>query len=326
MGHASRKKKERKRRNDGSAFERFIERIERVLAPIGATVTRNAKVPDVDTGKPRDIDVWIRYEADGREKRIMIECRDRSKSDDVMWIEQLIGKRLSIKPDVVVAVTRKPISEPARLKAEKHEIQVRRLRDLDQGEVLGMVVTGIPGLTMSITDVRMSADCDHGAPTTLTLTFADDDAAKAEEGPPDIANLLKKDVMRSRFLFNESGQGLTIGHILRWARMNGWDPTRGGRLGQDVESTVKLTLGRELFIPTTGGGRRRVVAVEIGYKAYRRLDPIETSRHAYEGTPSPTRVIAGQWTAPDRRNQYQITLAIDEGGLKGEVEAVPIRA
>jgi hypothetical protein len=319
MGRKSRLKEERK--TDWREFESFIERIERVLAPTGASVRRNARIKDIDTGELRDIDVWIVKETSNGTKRTMVECRDRSKRQDVMWIEQLMGKRISVGADEVLAVTKKPISDPARVKAEKRGIQTRCVRELGDDEILGIFQTGIPGVTITLNRLDAEAVVDHVLPTELTLIFADGDPEKEADADPAVTEPLRHDLMRAKFIFDESGKhGLSIENILLWARRNGYDPARGGVLGQDIDSKVRLKAGQTLYAPTTGGGRRPVAEIEVSFKARRSHERIDLARHAYEGTPTPTRIVSGAWTSPDRKDRYTITLSVDDRGLRGEVE------
>ena len=58
------------------------------------TVTSPAFLYDKAAEEKREVDVLVEYtDAKGLPRKICIECRDRGKPQDVMWIEQLQQKR-----------------------------------------------------------------------------------------------------------------------------------------------------------------------------------------------------------------------------------------
>lgn len=76
-------------------FERQIERIHQLLEAEGATVTWDDRIPDPDSpSQPRQIDVSIRR--DGKLTRV--ECCIHKEPQDVTWIEELMGRRTSLRP------------------------------------------------------------------------------------------------------------------------------------------------------------------------------------------------------------------------------------
>lgn len=60
----------------------------------------------------------------------MVECRDRSKRQDVMWLEQIEGKRRSLQPMRVIAVSKRGFTKPAVTKARAWGIELRAFEDL----------------------------------------------------------------------------------------------------------------------------------------------------------------------------------------------------
>ncbi|HXE86199.1 MAG TPA: hypothetical protein VN524_05285, partial [Hyphomicrobiaceae bacterium] len=78
------------------AMEQQVERIKRLLEPDGSTVVRNEKIPDPDNPKqPRQIDMTIRRDG----KLTHVECRLHTNPQDVGWIEELMGRRISLGAD-----------------------------------------------------------------------------------------------------------------------------------------------------------------------------------------------------------------------------------
>ena len=75
-------------------IERQVERIERLIAQEGSEVTWNDRIPDPDNPRQRrQIDITIRR--DGR--LTIVECRMEKSPQDVTWIEQLMGRRESLR-------------------------------------------------------------------------------------------------------------------------------------------------------------------------------------------------------------------------------------
>ena len=113
-------------------FEELVALVESHLAPKGAIIRSPDKIRDNTTGNLREVDASIRYKVGSIPILITIECRDRSDTEDVTWIEQLIAKRDSINASVTVAVSSKGFSLPAITKARTNNIETRLLRDVSE--------------------------------------------------------------------------------------------------------------------------------------------------------------------------------------------------
>lgn len=126
-------------------FEHQIRRIHQLIEQPDSVITWNDRIPDPDNPKqPRQIDITIRRD----NKLTLVECRIHKEKQDVKWIEELIGRRASLKGDAVIAVSASGFTEGAILKAKKFGII---LRDV-----------------VSLTEEEISA---WGHSTTVTLTF-----------------------------------------------------------------------------------------------------------------------------------------------------------
>src|SRR5437016_5800572 len=114
-----------------TAMEQQVERIKRLLEPQGAEVLWNEKIPDPDNPKQlRQIDVTIRRDG----KLTHVECRVHQEPQDVSWIEELIGRRISLGADAVIAVSASGYTEGAILKANAKGIILRELSTLSEDE------------------------------------------------------------------------------------------------------------------------------------------------------------------------------------------------
>jgi hypothetical protein len=112
-------------------FERRIERIHRLLEE-EAVVTWNERIPDPDNpSQPRQIDITIRRDG----KLTIVECRLHKERQDVKWIEELIGRRASLRANAAIAVSASGFTDGAQAKAEKFGIILRDLDTLTAEEV-----------------------------------------------------------------------------------------------------------------------------------------------------------------------------------------------
>jgi hypothetical protein len=73
----------------------------------------------------REVDILIEFKYAGHKFRMAIECRDRSRKDDVGWIDDLIGKYndLDVEINKIVAVSRSGFSRTAKEKAYGKNIE-----------------------------------------------------------------------------------------------------------------------------------------------------------------------------------------------------------
>ncbi len=118
--------------NASKKFERQIHRIYELLEQVGSDVTWNDKIPDPDNPEQaRQIDISIKRDG----KLTLVECRIHQKPQDVKWIEELIGRRLSLRADAVIAVSNSGFTEGAVLKAKEFGIILRDLQTLTEQEI-----------------------------------------------------------------------------------------------------------------------------------------------------------------------------------------------
>ncbi len=68
---------------------------------------------------------------------ITLECRDRKKKQDVMWIEQLAAKKDSLQIDRTIAVSAKAFTRNAMLKAKRYGIDLRVLSEVTPDDIKG---------------------------------------------------------------------------------------------------------------------------------------------------------------------------------------------
>ncbi|MDK9723461.1 MAG: restriction endonuclease [Sterolibacteriaceae bacterium MAG5] len=113
-------------------FEKLIFRIHELIEQKGSVVTWNDRISDPDNeSQERQVDVSIR--CDG--KLTLVECRLRKQPQDVKWIEELIGRCLSLRANAVIAVSSSGFTSGAIKKAHQFGVILRDIQTLSEEEV-----------------------------------------------------------------------------------------------------------------------------------------------------------------------------------------------
>lgn len=114
-------------------FEKLVCRIHKLLSDNKTEVNWNEKISDPDNpSQSRQIDVLIKREG----VTTHVECRTHNKVQDVKWIEELIGRKISLNADFIIAVSDSGYTKGARKKAKKFEIILRDVKELSDEEIL----------------------------------------------------------------------------------------------------------------------------------------------------------------------------------------------
>lgn len=121
----------------GKSFEELVEKLEKLLASNDIQVERDVKLVDKSTGGDRQIDVLLRAKTGIYEFIVIIECRDRSKTDDVTWIEQLATKGRDVNANKIIAVSKSGFSKNAVKKARQYSITLRQIDDAVVADLTG---------------------------------------------------------------------------------------------------------------------------------------------------------------------------------------------
>ena len=115
----------------GRSLELLVHGLEQLLAKAPVQI----RSPDYITGKitkiRREVDVSLRSQVGSVDVLVIIECRDRGKSQDVTWIEQLASKREDVGADKAVAVSATGFSPAARNLARSKQVDLRSLEELE---------------------------------------------------------------------------------------------------------------------------------------------------------------------------------------------------
>lgn len=116
-------------------FEKLVARIEATLAPAGAVVKSPDHLPDIFTGETREVDVSVRCKVGSVELLITVECRDRVRTEDVTWIEQLATKQKHVGAARTIAVSSTGFSAPALTAARTHGISTRTIEEITDADI-----------------------------------------------------------------------------------------------------------------------------------------------------------------------------------------------
>jgi hypothetical protein len=135
------KRKVHKKASQSKEFEELAARLETALAPEGAQVKSPDRIRDQFTGQYREVDASIRYTIGSSDILITVECRDRVRTQDVTWIEQLATKRVHVRADRTLAVSSSPFTEAALLAAKTHGISTRLISEVTDEEIRSAVNT-----------------------------------------------------------------------------------------------------------------------------------------------------------------------------------------
>ncbi len=117
---------------ESDEFEQRTHRIHELIEGAGAEVTWNDRLPDPDNpAQPRQIDITIKRDG----SLTIVECRLHKERQDVKWIEELIGRKISLQAANVIAVSSSGFTEGAIKKADRYGVVLRDLQDLTPQEV-----------------------------------------------------------------------------------------------------------------------------------------------------------------------------------------------
>lgn len=113
-------------------FEQEIHRLHELVERSAAKVTWNDHIPDPDNPQqPRQIDVTIRRGG----ALTIVECRLHKSRQGVKWIEELIGRRSSMRAACAIAVSASGFTRGAIRKAKSFGILLRDLKELTPGDI-----------------------------------------------------------------------------------------------------------------------------------------------------------------------------------------------
>ncbi len=96
-------------------------------------ILRDQKLPDIDTGEPRQIDLVVTLHHGPVAAKIIGEVRDRGRAAGTPWIEEVASKMKSVGAHGAFVVSKSGFTRPARAKARSLGIQAFSLTEISNG-------------------------------------------------------------------------------------------------------------------------------------------------------------------------------------------------
>lgn len=113
-------------------FEQQIARILRALNDKDVDVIWNDKFPDPDNlSQLRQVDISIR----NQQRLTIVECRLHQRKQDVKWIEELYGRKISLAAESIIGVSSSGFTSGAIEKARRLGVFLRSLSELTNEEI-----------------------------------------------------------------------------------------------------------------------------------------------------------------------------------------------
>ena len=153
-------------------LELLVAHIEDQLSPKGAIVNSPDKVLDNVSGSMREVDASIRYNIGSTPILITIECRNRGKVQDDIWIEQLAKKKEKIGASATIAVSRNGFTSPAKKTAKHNNIELRTIKEIEDStslEWLKDIKFNVQILSYKLASIKIGLDTDDRSVTVAPI-------------------------------------------------------------------------------------------------------------------------------------------------------------
>lgn len=262
-------------------FEVLVARIEEWLGPKGAKVKSPDKLRDRITGQMREVDASIRFQVGSAPILVTVECRDRKKTEDVRWIEEIAGKRDSVGAARTIAVSSSGFSQPARIKAEQLGIEVREINDISAETAAQWAH-----------DVKITFVSIRWNVVALRLHLRGAVPGNDAHGsfPPEIAEAFQKNPSDTKIGFERcSGKPLTVRSVIEGACSKCPEFTEGAEVGKPaLRKTLAIGFPANSFALYTTKGERDLEKMRLTVDVWQTsesLPPAKVVRYeSVEGT------------------------------------------
>ncbi len=247
------------------AFEKAVARIEQEIAQPGLVVTSPDFIPDLISGTKREVDASIRLEVGSAKILIVIECRNRSNKQDVLWIEQLIQKRTSIGASEIIAVSANGFTKEAINKAKQNNIKLRLLSNLQGSDIIE----------------KYTWERDYVGYRTYTshLDFLDRCGIEAANYLNEVARRHGNSVLSDGLIFHRTGTDELMSTSMIFKHF--YDKAYEDRMFDDLKISVggespmlSLTMDIQdsgVYLKNDNGEVYRVKSMEVGFKMFRNV-------------------------------------------------------
>jgi hypothetical protein len=93
--------------------QRMIALVRQHLAQPGVTVTESKRLLDQASGQLREVDVVAEGELDGEQLIVSVEVVDRTRKATLTWVDEMVGKHMTMPTNQLVLVSWSGFSRPA---------------------------------------------------------------------------------------------------------------------------------------------------------------------------------------------------------------------
>jgi hypothetical protein len=157
-------------------FQRLIAVVQSHLDP-GSTVAESQLLSDISTGTKREVDIVVSGKVGSQPVLVSIECRDRRRSPDVTWIDEMQTKHSRLPTNVLVLVSHNSFTSEALRIATLYGIRCLLLNDVDAAapDRLFPDVQSLWGKAWELTLDRVTAsvEASEGFPAERVRLLAD---------------------------------------------------------------------------------------------------------------------------------------------------------
>ena len=200
--------------NKGTQFEKLIERLEKLLGSFDdVNISHNVWIKDKITGQKRQIDIWMTAIVGSIPVKVMFECRNRDKLEDVTWVEQVKVKRDDVKADKAVMITSSSFTKPAKDKAKHNGIIIRTVDELSIAEIAEWIIEKVELRVRSfkIVDARLNYKSQFSlqSPSELDKRLAD-----IQNKASDTISLIRENLTSDNLLYIEHDETTSVKKIL----------------------------------------------------------------------------------------------------------------
>jgi hypothetical protein len=306
-------------------FEKLVAQIEQSLGPHGVTVKSPDHIQDLVTGKSREVDASLRYQVGSVPVLITVECRQRSRAEDVTWIEQLAKKRDKLGAVKTIAVSSKHFSEEATRTADISGIELRCLSEI----------------TLDDIKTWWSLEfIEYQPPTTVIRIVeffgADDRGIAPEEIAESEMDLVRNSGTKAKIIHSSEGSFCPADVLESWQKLFAGtenDLTNGVSLGADSVRKSKL-ISLETGRYWLSGKAGKVTLEKVGLRVDVQLTVIRIPKiHAYRYSSPDGEILEGiEFLIPEfdgmtkaplrvrfqKGPEYGFKLHLNLGGAKSE--------
>ena len=187
-------------KKSGRRFEELIAWIQESVHK-NAIITANERIKDVDTGKPRQIDITIRLSDGPSEFLGIVEVRDRNRPIGVRYVEEISGKLRSVRADAAFLVSRSGFAKTAIAKANQLGIRVLSYEEAQNENWSGWLQCRTFGL------IQLRYD-------NSTVTLFEYGTEKRFNPSPKIIELLKRQKIAKIFIDGHGNEIISLQNLI----------------------------------------------------------------------------------------------------------------